>query len=141
MTDAPARRWRHRALSGKALSGGARSEEGASTMTVESSGHSRGNPRLYEVIEHAPKTGPSPTVWAFPQLVEYLKVAAQPVQWPWPPHQHPRPDPEAESTPVAIADPQATRRPEPPAPSLEPPAASLEPPAAEPPSQAEWRES
>ncbi len=39
------------------------------------------------------------------ELIEYLKVAAQPVQGPWPPHQHPRPDPEAESTPVAIADP------------------------------------
>ena len=88
------------------------SEERASGMAVESSGHSRGNPRLYELIEHAPKTGPSPTVWAFPQLVEYLKVAAQPVQGPWPPHQHPRPDPEAESMPVAIADPAAVRRPE-----------------------------
>jgi hypothetical protein len=82
-------------------------------MAVESSGHSRGNPRLYEVIEHAPKTGPSPTVWAFPQLVEYLKVAAQPVQGPWPPHQHPRPDPEAESMPVAIADPAGFPRSEP----------------------------
>ena len=62
-------------------------------MAVESSGHSKGNPRLYELIENAPKTGKSPTVWAFPQLVEYLKVAAQPVQGPWPPHQQPRPDP------------------------------------------------
>jgi hypothetical protein len=73
-------------------------------MAVESSGHSSGNPRLYELIENAPKTGRSPTVWAFPQLVEYLKVAAQPVQGPWPPHQQPRPDPEAESMPVAVAD-------------------------------------
>jgi hypothetical protein len=99
-------------------------------MAVESSGHSRGNPRLYELIEQAPKTGPSPTVWAFPQLVEYLKVAAQPVQGPWPPHQHPRPDPEAESTPVAIADPagQAARRPAPePAPPAPPPPAPPSP--------------
>jgi hypothetical protein len=75
-----------------------------SVMAVESSGQS-GNPRIYELIENAPKIGKSPTVWAFPQLVEYLKVAAQPVQGPWPPHQQPRPDPESESMPVAIADP------------------------------------
>jgi hypothetical protein len=81
-------------------------------MADESSGR-RGNPRLYELIENAPKTGKSPTVWAFPQLVEYLKVAAQPVQGPWPPHQEPRPDPEAESMPVAIADPEAPGRPDP----------------------------
>ena len=77
-------------------------------MAVESSGH-HGNPRMYELIENAPKTGKSPTVWAFPQLVEYLKVAAQPVQGPWPPHQQPRPDPEAESMPVAVADPESGR--------------------------------
>ena len=81
-------------------------------MTVESSGHSKGNPRLYELIENAPKTGTSPTVWAFPQLVEYLKVAAQPVQGPWPPHQQARPDPDSESMPVAVPDPEGTRRPE-----------------------------
>lgn len=81
-------------------------------MAVESSGHSKGNPRLYEVIEHAPKTGPSPTLWAFPQLVEYLKVAAQPVQGPWPPHQQPRPDPEADSMPVAVPDPVAVADPQ-----------------------------
>ena len=79
-------------------------------MAVESSGP-RGNPRLYELIENAPKTGKSPTVWAFPQLVEHLKVAAQPVQGPWPPHQQPRPDPEAESMLVAVADPAATPNP------------------------------
>jgi hypothetical protein len=75
-------------------------------MAVESSGHSKGNPRLYELVENAPKTGKSPTVWAFPQLIEYLKVAAQPVQGPWPPHQQPRPDPVAESMPVAVPDPE-----------------------------------
>ena len=66
-----------------------------------------GNPRMAELFKDAPKTGKSPTVFAFPQLVEYLGVAGQPVQGPWPPHQEPRPDPEAESMPVAIPDPGA----------------------------------
>jgi hypothetical protein len=78
-------------------------------MAVESSGHSRGNPRTYELIENAPKTGKS-TVWAWPQLIDWFKVVAQPVQGPWPPHQQPRPDPDAESMPVAVADPESTRR-------------------------------
>jgi hypothetical protein len=65
---------------------------------------------LFEVIEHAPKTGKSPTVWAWPQLIDYLKVAGQPVQGPWPPHQERRPDPEAESLPVAVPDPQLRPR-------------------------------
>jgi len=73
-------------------------------MAVESTGDSPGNPRLYKVIEHAPKTGKSPTVWAWPQLIDYLKVAGQPVQGPWPPHQQRRPDPEAESLPIAVPD-------------------------------------
>ena len=35
------------------------------------------------------------------QLIDYLKVAGQPVQGPWPPHQDPRPDPtEIESSPA-----------------------------------------
>jgi hypothetical protein len=79
-----------------------------SNLAVESSGHSRGNPRLYEVIENAPKTGKSPTIWAWPEIIDYLKVAGQPVQGPWPPHQEPRPDPTAESLPVAVPDPQST---------------------------------
>src|SRR5256885_16951243 len=70
-------------------------------MRTESDGHGRGTRRLYELIEHAPKTGKSPTVWAWPQLVDYLKVAGQPVAGPWPPHQQPRPDPEEDSLPVA----------------------------------------
>ena len=78
-------------------------------MAVEGSGHSRGNPRLYELVEHAPKTGKSPTIWAWPQIIDYLKVAGQPVQGPWPPHQQRRPDPEAESRPVAVRDPQSFR--------------------------------
>jgi hypothetical protein len=78
-------------------------------MRIESSGHSQGNPRLFELIEHAPKTGKSPTVWAWPELIDYLKVAGQPVPGPWPPHQEPRPDPEEDSLPVAVADPAAGR--------------------------------
>jgi hypothetical protein len=76
-------------------------------MRIESSGHSQGNPRLYELIEHAPKTGKSPTVWAWPELIDYLKIAGQPVAGPWPPHQQPRPDPEYDTLPVAVADPQS----------------------------------
>ncbi len=79
--------------------------EGGPDMAIESTGHSKGNPRLYELIENAPKTGKSPTVWAWPQLIDHLKVAGQPVQGPWPPHQERRPDPDADSLPVAIADP------------------------------------
>ncbi len=73
-------------------------------MRIESSGHSSGNPRLYELIEHAPKTGKSPTVWAWPELIDYLKIAGQPVPGPWPPHQEPRPDPEMDTLPTAVAD-------------------------------------
>ena len=82
-------------------------------MRIESSGHSKDNPRLYELIEHAPKTGKSPTVWAWPQLVDYLKIAGQPVSGPWPPHQEPRPDPDYEAGPVAVADPHSEPRSEP----------------------------
>ena len=78
-------------------------------MRIESDGHNQGNPRLYELIEHAPKTGKSPTVWAWPELIDYLKIAGQPVAGPWPPHQEPRPDPEYDSLPVAVPDPEAQR--------------------------------
>jgi hypothetical protein len=74
-------------------------------MRIESDGHSRDNPRLFELIEHSPKTGKSPTVWAWPELIDYLKIAGQPVPGPWPPHQEPRPDPEEDSLPVAVAEP------------------------------------
>jgi hypothetical protein len=75
-------------------------------MRVESDGHSQGNPRLYEVVEDAPKTGKSPTVWAWPEFIDFLKVAGQPVQGPWPPHQEARPDPDGDdSMPVAVPDP------------------------------------
>lgn len=80
---------------------------------MESSEHGRGNPRIFELIENTPKTGKSPTMWAWPQIIDYLKVAGQPVQGPWPPHQEARPDPDSESMPVAIPDPQSTIAPEP----------------------------
>jgi hypothetical protein len=78
-------------------------------MRIESDGHSRGNPRLFELVENAPKTGKSPTVWAWPELMDYLKVAGQPVAGPWPPHQQPRPDPDYETGPTAVPDPEADR--------------------------------
>lgn len=76
-------------------------------MAIESDGHSKGSPRLYELIENSPKTGKSPTVWAWPQLIDHLKVAGQPVQGPWPPHQERRPDPDADSSPTAVRDPNS----------------------------------
>ncbi len=76
-------------------------------MPVESTGHEGGSPRLFALVENSPKTGASPTVWAWPQIMDFLKVAGQPVQGPWPPHQEPRPDPDADSMPVAVRDPQA----------------------------------
>jgi len=80
-------------------------------MRIESDGHSQGNTRLYELVEHAPKTGKSPTVWAWPELMDYLKIAGQPVAGPWPPHQEPRPDPDYESLPVAVPDPESSAGP------------------------------
>lgn len=75
-------------------------------MAIESTGHSRGSPRLYELVEHTPKEGDSPTIWEWPQLINWFKVAGQPVPGPWPPHQEPRPDPEAEAVPVAVSEPE-----------------------------------
>jgi hypothetical protein len=71
----------------------------------------RGNSRIYDLIKHVPKEtdGKSPTIWAWPQVIDLFKVAGQPVPGPWPPHQEARPDPEAESTPVAIPERQARR--------------------------------
>jgi hypothetical protein len=79
-------------------------------MAIESTGHSRGNPRIYELIENAPKTGKSPTIWAWPEVVDWLRIAGQPVPGPWPPHQQPRPNPEEESLPVAVAEPSREPR-------------------------------
>lgn len=36
------------------------------------------DPRMDEFMEDSPKTGPSPTGWAWPQLIEHPKVATQP---------------------------------------------------------------
>jgi len=49
-------------------------------VAVASTGQERGNPRFYALIENAPKTGKSPTIWAWPQITEFLKVASQPVK-------------------------------------------------------------
>ncbi|MGH3550092.1 MAG: hypothetical protein ACRDQU_18670 [Pseudonocardiaceae bacterium] len=79
-------------------------------MAIESTGHSRGNPRIFELIENAPKTGKSPTIFAWPEVVDWLRIAGQPVPGPWPPHQQARPNPEDESVPTAVVEPA---RPEP----------------------------
>ncbi len=73
-------------------------------MAVESSGHERGNPRFFELVENTPKEGAAPTIWAWPQFMDFFKVASQPVQGPWPAHQEPRPDPDADSMPTAVRD-------------------------------------
>jgi hypothetical protein len=80
-------------------------------MPMESDGHSRGNPRIYELIENAPKTGKSPTIWAWPEVTDWFKIAGQPVPGPWPPHQEARPNPEDESIPVAVVEPKRESRP------------------------------
>lgn len=69
-----------------------------------------GNPRIYEVLEDDPGDDGGTSIWAWPQVTDYLKVAAQPVQGPWPPHQNPRPNPDAEPEPVAVPDSQGTGR-------------------------------
>lgn len=79
-------------------------------MTASEPQPRQGNPRIYELIEHSPQEGDSPTIWAWPEIVDYFKIAGQPVQGPWPPHQEPRPDPTDESMPVAVPDPLSTRR-------------------------------
>lgn len=100
-------------------------------MAIESSGHSQGNPRLYELVEHAPKTGKSPTIWAWPEIIDWLRVAGQPVPGPWPPHQQRRPEPEEESLPTAVPDPQSSAAHR--ATNERPNAQRAEPPRAEPP--------
>jgi hypothetical protein len=75
-------------------------------MAIESTGHERGTPRLFALIENTPNTGKRNEVWAWPQFTEFLKVAGQPVQGPWPPSQEPRPDPDADSMPTAVKDTQ-----------------------------------
>ena len=77
---------------------------GGGVVSVESSGFERGNPRFFELISNSPKEGDSPTIWAWPQITEYLKVAGQPVMGPWPPHQERREDPDSDSGPTAVKD-------------------------------------
>jgi hypothetical protein len=72
-------------------------------MSASSNGSSGGR-RMFELVETAPKEGSSPTVWAWPQFIDFLKVAGQPVQGPWPPHQEARPDPDSDSMPTAVPD-------------------------------------
>ena len=69
------------------------------------------NDRIYDLVKHVPKEneGASPSIWAWPQVMDLWKVAGQPVPGPWPPHQEARPDREAESIPVAIPERQARR--------------------------------
>ena len=69
------------------------------------------NPRIYDLVKHVPKKteGKSPSIWAWPQVMDLWKVAGQPVPGPWPPHQEARPDPEAESIPVAVPETRARR--------------------------------
>lgn len=78
-------------------------------MTTEPDGRSGRNPRMAELFgepaEEPPRPGASPTIFDFPGMVGFLKVAGQPVAGPWPPHQNPRPDPEDETGPVAIPEP------------------------------------
>lgn len=71
-----------------------------------------GSPRIYELIETLPtenKDPRTPTIWAWPEVVDMLRIAGQPVPGPWPPNQNPRPDPSApgyEAVPVAVAEPR-----------------------------------
>lgn len=73
---------------------------------------SPGSPRIYELVQDAPKGASKPgignanTIWAWPEVVDFLKVAGQPVPGPWPPHQEKRPEPEvAAAEPTAVAEP------------------------------------
>jgi hypothetical protein len=68
---------------------------------------SPGSPRIYELIQDAPGKGKPNSVWAWPEVVDWLKVAGQPVPGPWPPHQEKRPDPSlVPGEAVAVAEPQ-----------------------------------
>ncbi|WP_141276941.1 hypothetical protein [Pseudonocardia hydrocarbonoxydans] len=74
-------------------------------MPIESDGYSAGNPRMYPLVEGAPRGGRS-SIHAWPQITEFLKVAARPVAGPWPPHQAPRPEPGDDTGPIAIVEPR-----------------------------------
>ncbi len=70
---------------------------------------SPGSPRIYELVEDHPKAGKlgdnRNTIWAWPEVVDMLKVAGQPVPGPWPPHQQRRPEPEEALEPTAVREP------------------------------------
>lgn len=73
---------------------------------------SPGSPRIFELIQDAPgkgnqhRKGGDNSVWAWPEVTDFLKIAGQPVPGPWPPHQEARPDPELGSAePQAVAEP------------------------------------
>ena len=81
-------------------------------MAEEDFNASPGSPRIYELIQDAPgknnqhRKGGDNSVWAWPEVTDFLKVAGQPVPGPWPPHQEARPDPEVGSAePHAVAEP------------------------------------
>lgn len=77
-------------------------------MATEPGGQTSRNHRMAELFgepDPDPAPGSSPTIFAFPAMVDFMKVAGQPVAGPWPPHQQPRPDPEDEAGPVAIPEP------------------------------------
>ena len=63
-------------------------------MPIESDGHSKDNPRLYELIEERAEDGEEPHGMGVAAVVDYLKIAGQPVAGPWPPHAQWRPDPD-----------------------------------------------
>ena len=78
---------------------------------------SPGSPRIYELIQDAPgknnqhRKGGDNSVWAWPEVTDFLKIAGQPVPGPWPPHQEARPDPEVGSAePQAVAEPAQEER-------------------------------
>lgn len=77
---------------------------------------SPGSPRIFELIQDAPgkgnqnRVGGDNSVWAWPEVTDFLKIAGQPVPGPWPPHQERRPDPEIGSAvPEAVSEPAQER--------------------------------
>ena len=72
---------------------------------------SPGSPRIYELIQDAPGKGKPNSVWAWPEVTEFLKVAGQPVPGPWPPHQEKRPDPSlVPGEAMAVSEPEEELR-------------------------------
>lgn len=78
---------------------------------------SPGSPRIFELVQDAPgkdnqhRPGGDNSVWAWPEVTDFLKIAGQPVPGPWPPHQEKRPDPEVGSAvPEAVSEPEQETR-------------------------------